>query len=172
MIVYHQAFDLYHTVYRHICILTYFNRNEYVEVERLRIWDYYLLFPNKMDKIKLKQEEKDIKQLIRSFIQRKDNPYEIILDDRKMFEKIRPYQINSIKCLASYGVINKDFLTTNRISTISKDLLEKYSLNFEKLTIQQENAIKLLTSHFYQMPLYGSYGLKERTGLLESRYDA
>ncbi len=172
MIIYHQAFDLYHTLYRMIQLLGYFRRSEYIEVDRLRIWDYYLLFPNKLSKIKLKRDEKDIKNLINAFIIKVDNPYEEVIDDRKMFEKIKPYQMTAIKSLASYGIVNKDYLTTNRITSIDIEVIKSYLSKLEKLSKQEENTIKLLTSHFYQMSLYGEYGLKDRSKLLESKYDA
>lgn len=172
MIVYQKAFDLYHTVYRMIKLLAHFNQDGLIEIDRLRIWDYYLLYPNKMDKIKLKREEKDIKKIIKNYILTDDNPYEIVINDRKMFEKIKPYQMTAIKCLASYGIINKDYLQENRISNINKNIFSDYNEDFENLSIQEENAIKLLTSHFYQVSLFGIDGLKSRTGLLESKYDA
>ena len=172
MIVYQQAFDLYHTVYRMIKLLAHFKGNEYVEIERLRIWDYYLLYPNKVDNIKLRRDEKDIKKLIKTFIVKEENPYEEVINDRKMFEKIKPYQMTAIKCLASYNIINKDYLSLNRITTVSKDIFSKYSEELNNMSAQEKNAISLLTSHFYQMPLTGEYGLKHRTNLLESKYDA
>ncbi|HEY0744381.1 MAG TPA: ABC-three component system middle component 5 [Chryseosolibacter sp.] len=172
MIVYHQAYDLYHAVYRMVQLLHYFNRSEFVEIERLRIWDYYLLFPNKMRNIKLKRDEKDIREIIGSFIERKDNEYEQILDDKKMFERIKAYQMSALKCLASYGIINKDYITVNRVKVLSKETLTDYLPKLQQLSNQELNAIKLLTSHFYQMSLIGEYGLKERSRLLESRYDA
>lgn len=172
MIIYHQAFDLYHTVYRMIQLLGYFKKGEYIEIDRLRIWDYYLLFPNKISHIRLKREEFDIKNLINRLIIKEVNPYEEVIDDRKMFEKIKPYQMTAIKSLASYGIVNKDYLSVNRITTISFDVLESYMAKLEKLSVPEENTVKLLTSHFYQMSLYGDYGLKSRTNLLESRYDA
>lgn len=172
MIVYQKAFDLYHTVYRMIKLLAHFKGDGLIEIDRLRIWDYYLLYPNKMQNIRLKQTEKDVKIVIRDFISSKENPYENVLNDRKMFEKIKPYQMTAIKCLASYGIINKDYLSENRISNISKNIFNEYADDFKNLSIQEENAIKLLTSHFYQMSLFGLDGLKNRTGLLESKYDA
>lgn len=172
MIVYQKAFDLYHTVYRMMKLLAYFKNDGLIEIDRLRIWDYYLLYPNKMDKIRLKNNERDVKKVIRNFILKKDNPYEMVINDRKMFEKIKPYQMTAIKCLASYGIINKDYLQENRISSINKDIFADYDDDFKNLSIQEENAIKLLTSHFYQVSMFGIDGLKSRTGLLESKYDA
>lgn len=172
MIVYQKAYDLYHTVYRMIKLLAHFKGDGLIEIDRLRIWDYYLLYPNKMSSIKLKNNEGDIRRLIKDFIQSDDNPYEIVQNDRKMFEKIKPYQMAAIKCLASYGIINKDYLSENKISKISRDIFENYEEDFRDLSVREENAIKLLTSHFYQMSLFGKDGLKSRTGLLESKYDA
>ena len=60
MIVYQPAFDLYHTLFRIMKLLSYFEKNDYIEIERLRIWDYYLLFPNKLKEVTLKQNEKQI----------------------------------------------------------------------------------------------------------------
>lgn len=172
MIVYHPAFDLYHNVYRLLQFLTHFDRKEYVEVDRLRIWDYYLLFPDQMQSIKLKKEEADIKKLIQNYIKKEHNPYEEVLDNRKLFEKIRPYQLTAIKCLASHGIIDKNALSENRVTIISKKTIEKYTDKFEPLTSQERNVIGLMTSHFYYMSMFGPTGLKARTRLLESKYDA
>jgi hypothetical protein len=174
MIVYHPAFDLYHCVYRILQILTHFKRKEkqYVEIDRLRIWDYYLLFPDQIHNIKLKQDENDIKKLIKFYIPQENNPYNEVADNRKMFEKIKPYQLTAVKCLASYGVINKEFLNENRVVILSSNLLESYVSRSEPLSIRERNIIGLMTSHFNEMSMFGPAGLKARTKLLESRYDA
>lgn len=172
MIVYQQAFDAYHTVYRMLRILSYFNRAEYIEIERLRIWDFYVLYPNKMSNISLKRTEDDVRRMIKTLILRDDNPYENVVNERIAFEKIKPYQLTAIKFLASYGIINKDYLELNKICIISKDSIKEHLKDFDQLSVQEENAIKLLTSHFFLMPLHGENGLKSKTKLLESKYDA
>ncbi|MDB4534231.1 hypothetical protein N9242_05100 [Vicingaceae bacterium] len=120
----------------------------------------------------MKKDETDIKDLIQLLIKKKVNPYNNPLDDRKMFEKIRPYQMNALKCLASYGLINSDFSSTNRIKKISKDLLIDRDSKFVDMKEIERNVMKLMTSHFYLMSMYGSNGLKQKTGLLEFKYDA
>ena len=172
MIIYNQAFDLYHAVYRMLQLLTHFKKNEYVEVDRLRIWDFYLLFPNKIHEVKLKRDEGDIRKILKTYIAKKENPYEIILENRKMFERIRPYQISALHCLASYGIIDKELLKDNRITIISKELLQDYTNKFEELSAIEKNLISILTSHFYNMSMFGVDGLKDRTKLMVSKYDA
>lgn len=171
MIVYQQAFDLYHTVFRMIMILSRFTVDDEIEIDKLRIWDYFLLFPNKMSKIRLRKDEEDVRKLIKIYIDKSENPYEDIKDDRKMFEKMKPYQLSAIKCIASYGIIDKDYLTLNRIIIKSNSKLSNFKNSLPTLSVQEENALRLLTKHF-DMSLFGEYGLKSRTNLLESKYDA
>lgn len=167
MLVYHSAFDMYHSVYRMIQLLTNLKK-DYVELERLRIWDYYLAFPNEMTKIKFEREANDIKKLFPD----KPNPYEIVLDGKIIFEKMRPYQMTAIKTLASHGLIDKNYLTENRVTKIQVNLSIEVFGKFEELTDREGNIIKIMTTYFQNMPLYGEGGLKDRTSLLEYRYDA
>ncbi|MDP4285427.1 MAG: hypothetical protein Q8891_13455 [Bacteroidota bacterium] len=172
MIVYNQAFDLYHTIFRFLQFLNKFENGSLIEVERLRIWDFYLLFPNKTHDIRLKQNEGDIRKIRREYIKYSDNPYERVTEDRKIFEKIKPYQLAALNCIASYGIIDKASLNQQRVSIINKEILTQFINNFDKLSPKELNVIALMTSHFNQMSLFGTDGLKDRTKLMESRYDA
>lgn len=172
MIVYNQAFDLYHAIFRFLQFLNRFENGSLIEIERLRIWDFYLLFPSKIHDIRLKQTESDIRKIRKEFIKDSNNPYEKIREDRKVFEKIKPYQLAALNCIASYGIIDKSLLNQQRVSIINKEILEQFVNNFEQLSPKDKNIISLMTSHFNQISLFGSDGLKNRTNLMESRYDA
>jgi hypothetical protein len=172
MIVYNQAFDLYHTIFRFLQFLNKFENGSLIEVERLRIWDFYLLFPDKTHEIRLKQTEADIRKIRREFIKNSHNPYEQITEDRKIFEKIKPYQLAALNCIASYGIIDKTLLNQQRVSIINKDILTQFINNLDGLSPKESNVIALMTSHFNQISLFGTDGLKDRTKLMESRYDA
>lgn len=172
MIVYNQAFDLYHTVFRILQFLKKFDDGTLIEIERVRIWDFYLLFPSKIHEIRLKQGESDIRKLRKQFIKDSNNPYEQITENRKVFEKIKPYQLAALNCLASYGIIEKVSLTQQRVKIVDKSILDRFVENFEELSPKEQNTIALMTSHFNQMSLFGTDGLKSRTNLSESKYDA
>lgn len=172
MIVYNQALDLYHTIYRFLQFLNRFESDALIEVERLRIWDFYLLFPGKVHDIRLKQNESDIRKIRKEFIRDVNNPYERISEDRKIFEKIKPYQLAALNCIASYGIIDKSLLNQQRISIVQKETLNEFVNKFEKLSAKENNVISLMTSHFFQISLFGPDGLKNRTNLMESKYDA
>jgi hypothetical protein len=173
MIIYNQAFDLYHCIFRVLNLLSKFDETANIEVDRLRIWDFYLLFPQKIYDIRLPQSEAyDIRKIRNRFIKKSKNPYEHVPESRKLFEKLRPYQNSALSSIASYGIISKENLALNRITITDKNLLSRYVENLEKISPKQKNTIALLTSHFYQMSLFGSDGLKNRTNLLECKYDA
>jgi len=172
MIIYNQACDYYHAIYRIIRLLTHIKRDEYIEVDRLRIWDFYLLFPDQVHSISLKRGEDQIRELRRRFVKTKNSPYNQVFDNKKVFEKLRPYQLTALQCLASYGIINKEQLRENRVSVISPSLLEDYNAKFEGLSHTEQNVISLMTLYFSEMSLFGSDGLKSRTKLMVSRYDA
>ena len=171
MIIYNQVFDYYHAIYRMVRFLTHYNKQEYIEVDRLRIWDFYLLFPEQIHSITLKRDEKDIRDLRKRFIKQKDNPYNQVFDNKKVFEKLKPYQLTALHCLASYGIINKNLLKENRVSIISKKLLEESNAKFEELNYTEQNVIAFMTLHFSDISLFGTNGLKSRTKLMVSRYD-
>lgn len=172
MIVYNQAFDLYHSIFRIIHLLKKFDDGVTIETERIRIWDFYFLFPNKIQDIRLKRDEADIRKLRKQFIKESNNPYEQITENRKVFEKIRPYQLAALNCMASYGIIDKLSLSQQQVKIVNKSILNRFAENFEELTPKERNTVALMTSHFYMMSLFGTEGLKSRTDLVESKYDA
>lgn len=55
--MYNPAFDPFNGIYRMLNILKHFDVNECVEVDRLRIYDFYLLFPYKAYKIRLQKRK-------------------------------------------------------------------------------------------------------------------
>ncbi|MGK0307261.1 MAG: hypothetical protein ACI8RP_000212 [Urechidicola sp.] len=171
MLVYNEAFDIYHCTFRIINLLNRIEENKSVEIDRLRIWDFYLVFPNKLHEVSFSNNEKDIKQLMKTYISKVDNPYLSLRDKKKMFQRIRPYQLNALRSLASYNIINQDYLDSNTIQIKDKEQSQKFVNEFGTVSIKQQNLIKLLTSHFLIMPLNGLNGIKKKSGLMEYRYD-
>ena len=88
--MYVPAFDPFHTIFRMLYILKRFDGNETIEVDRLRIYDFYLLFPYLANKISLKSDETQLKDSRRKFIPNKFTPYNYISNSRRIFERLRP----------------------------------------------------------------------------------
>lgn len=172
MIIYNQAFDLYHAIFRILHFLNHFQEEHIIEIDRLRIWDFYLLFPNKIDSIRLRQNDSEVRRIKKEFIKESNNPYEIINEERKVFERIKPYQLNALNCIASYGIIDKELLKQQRIKIINKSILNDFVSQLKGLSPKEHNVISLMALYFYDISLYGKDGLKNRTNLMESKYDA
>jgi len=60
MILYNNAFDLYHTIFRMLHLLSKIEEDKVIEIDRIRIWDYYLLFTNEIFNIKPTKNKKEL----------------------------------------------------------------------------------------------------------------
>ena len=84
MLIYNSAFDIYHSIFRMLQLINNI-KTEYVEVDRIRIWDFYLAFPNEIEKIKFPREFSEIKKVFKDT----ENPYDEIIDSKKIFDKMK-----------------------------------------------------------------------------------
>jgi len=166
MLVYHPAFDLYNCIFRMLQLLKYSKEDE-VQLEKLRIWDFYLTFPSQVSDIVFPAHFFKLKQVFKD----KHNPYEELSNPKQIFERMKSFQLTALKCLASYGFIDTKLLAKNIIKKTDKELPELLEKQLENLSVEKSNIIKLVTGPFYELPLYGQKGLKARTGLIEYKYD-
>ena len=143
-------------------------KSEEVEMERLLIWDYYVTFPHRVSNISFPQEMR--RQYSRFFKENK-NPYEEVLDDVKIFARMRSYQTEALRCLAAYGLIDYERLLESRIKRSEKDIPAALQKRLADIPIRLQNVITLIESPFTELPLYGSKGFKFRTKLIDYKYD-
>lgn len=167
MLTYHPAFDLSHCIFRILKILKHTSWKE-IEVDRLRIWDFYFLFPREIvNRIKFPSELMKQKQ----FFKENNNPYEELADASKIFVRMKPYYEVALKNLASYGIIDPIELE-KRIVKIYLDKIPKELEGYlDDLDVKEKNALKLLSQSLGNLPLSGENGFKMRTGLIEYKYD-
>ena len=169
--MYTPAFDPFNGIYRMLLILQHFDTEEEVEVDRLRIFDFYLLFPYKTAKITMRSEEKEMKELRNKFIRSKETPYNYNLNDRKLFERLRPYQMIALSHLASYGLIDPERLLQQKVRILNPELMHDVVSQLDAMSDDERNTLSWLSHSFRTTPLGGKYGLKSRTHLIESKYD-
>lgn len=169
--MYTPAFDPFNGIYRMLLILQHFDMDEEVEVDRLRIFDFYLLFPYKTAKITMRSEEKEMKELRNKYIRSKETPYNYNLNDRKLFERLRPYQMIALSHLASYGLIDPQRLLQQKVKILNPDLMREVISKLDAMSDDEKNTLSWLSFSFRTMSLNGPRGLKSRTHLMESKYD-
>lgn len=169
--MYTPAFDPFNAIYRLLFILQHLDMNKEVEVDRLRIFDFYLLFPYKTAKITMRHDEVEMKSLRTRYIKSKETPYNYNMNDRKLFERLRPYHMIALSHLASYGLIDPQRLLQQKVKILRPDLMQQVISQLDPMSHDEGNTLSWLSFSFRTMPLHGPHGLKSRTHLLESKYD-
>lgn len=172
MITYNPAFDIYHCIFRMIHIIQRLDDNDCLEVDKIRIWDFYVLFRSKTYTIKIRRDEEDIKSCRKRYINKTKNPYEYNGDNRKLFDRLRPYQMAALSSLVSYGIIDKAHFLKKEIMICNRILLNEFAEKTGTLSNAESNTLSFMSLFSKSMSMLGIDGLKSRTNLMESKYDA
>ena len=166
MLIYSQAYDLYHTMFRILQIME--KTKEVLEVDKLRILDFYLAFPAELLEIRsfsgFKKYEKYLKD--------ETNPYERVIDRKRLFFKMEHIQISAIKALISYGLFDPIEFKNGKIKRTENLISGNLNTRINNANEENQNLITLITGPLASMNLYGHLGLKVRTNLIEFKYDA
>lgn len=166
MLLYHPAFDIYHAAFRLLRLLDKLPRSPH-DLERIRILDFYLLFPNQIGDIKLPKEAIRFRKLLES----PETPYAAIQDPRRIFSELEAYQMTALKLLASANLIDIRGLAEGKISRTDQPIPQKLSAAMNSSNDRSADLIELLAGPLSNIDLYGKSGLKARTDLFEYRYD-
>lgn len=169
--MYVPAFDPFHAIYRLLHILTHFQGDESVEVDRVCIFDFYLLFPEKTYAIHLKADETDLRTLRTKYVKRRINPYNPYIQNRRLYARIHTYQRIALNHLAAYGLLCPQSLCEHRIRLTQPERINELIRHTEPLSEEEQNVLSWLSLSFRLTPLRGADGLKQRTNLLEYKYD-
>jgi hypothetical protein len=172
MITYNPAFDLFHGIFRMAHIAAKLEEGESFEVDRMRIWDFYLLFPDKVHGITIRQDEEELRKYRSTYLKRENNPYDFKGENRKLFEWIKPIQESALKCLVSCGILDKEKFEAGRVCVADREALADFLAKTGDITLRERNVLAFMSALSRTMPMTGEYGLKARTKLLESKYDA
>lgn len=172
MITYNPAFDLYHGIFRMTHILATMEEGDWMEVDKVRIWDFYMLFPDKVHTITIRRDEDDLREYRSHYLKKENNPYEFKGDNRKFFEWIKPVQMSALNSLVSCGILDKEKYEHGRASVADHKSLQAYLNKVGDISLRERNVLAFMGSLSRFMPMTGEYGLKARTKLMESKYDA
>ncbi len=165
MLIYNQAYDLYHSMFRILQITI--RTKEVLEVDKLRILDFYLAFPSELLEIK---SFKGFKKYER-FIKAERNSYERIIDRKRLFFKMEHIQISAIKALISYGLFDANEFKNGKVKRTESPINETLMQRLKQANEENQNLITLITGPLASMDLNGHLGLKVRTNLIEFKYD-
>lgn len=165
MLIYNPIFDLYHCVFRQMQILS--NVKDEISFEKLRILDFYLAFPTEILRMRLPKEASKYRKYFRQL----ENPYEIIIDHKRLFSKMEPYQISANKFLLASGLIEKGKLGENFVKRTNQSFPSELATQIELRNKENELLLNIITQFLMKTELNGPDGLKARTNIMEYKYD-
>lgn len=164
---YHPAFDAFHCIFR-MLRLKFFRNVQIIEVDRLRILDYYLLFPWRAALIRLPQTDLEVRRIAKRLEGTQD--YATLPTGEALLERMRPSQTAAMQTMAQDGVIDPAMLRDGIVQflqfSLPDGLLERIAARNQNETDKMK-IVDVLSAY----PLLGPDGLKGRTSLLEHRYD-
>lgn len=165
MLIYHPAFDAYHCVFRMLALI---DSLPDIEIDMLRLCDFYLVFPSEIERIRLPAELSHGRKIAKSL----SNIYRNPINANQAFRDMSEIQLAALRNIAASGLIDIDcyergIIRKNASRKISEHVVRRVEIYFKG---HPELADFILKS-FARFPLRGLNGLKHRTGLLEYRYD-
>lgn len=166
MLAYDRSFDPIHCALRCMRIMSASSDPKY-EIEKLRILDFYLVFPHKIDEIRLPQKFRRLKKQFHTT----NNPYLFTGSSFFLFSQMKIIQETAIRLLGARGIIDIDLLSKGYVSRVANSIDKTLSDLIEKRNTEQSVLIDAITDALSSFPLLGKDGLKDRTGLIDFRYD-
>lgn len=138
-----------------------------MEWDKFRIIDLFYLFPHLLAGATLP----------RALTARKNaygktaSPYNRVPAPKALIQQMAPLHANIARSLAAKGFLSPNDLSRGTLSRTEKGVPVELSKAFAAAEAD-EPLVRMLAEEVAVIPLNGAGGLKERTGLLEHRYDA
>jgi hypothetical protein len=139
---------------------------EEVEFDMLRILDFYFVFPQLLSSVRLSNSGRS--KLRRLTISK--NKYTFSSGPELVFTQMAPLQRQAIWLLQSAGIVSVSSPPSQNIR-MTAPIPSEVGRAIERRHSQYGNLLSFLTRELGQMSLHGNGGLKDRSGLMEYRYD-
>lgn len=168
MLLYHPATDFYHCWMRFASILGYCGE-EGAEFDRIRIIDFFSCFPQEIRGCKLPGKHsaalrKELKQLPKLYEDQKSI--------RQAFSQMSKVQGQVAMDMVAKGIVQRDRYRDGilfpSLEPAARQLLQSVA---QEWCVSREEWYRSAVSVLLSMPLNGQDGLKDRSSLLEFRYD-
>lgn len=164
MLIYHPAYDAYHCIFRMLAVIKVIPS---LEVDKARLLDFYLLFPSAMSKIRLPQPLFRARQIAKTAA----NIYRDPINPSATFRELHHIQEAALKCIAASGIIDIDKYAAGIVVRTELAIPESLAKQLDVFVENQAESARFVLNELSTIPLKGINGLKDRTELMEYRYD-
>jgi len=166
MLIYNPAFDIQHAIFRVLRLLTASPKEDF-EVDRIRVLDFFLLFPEQLEALRFPGAIRNQRSLFVAGY----NPYRSLENPRRIFFELEPFQISALHCLAAYDLVDNEKFKAGFVTRTQKPAPPTLAEAIDKRNAESKILVDLLSVEFAKLPFFGEGGLKERSNLVEVRYD-
>jgi hypothetical protein len=167
---YQAAFDPFHAMYRDLRIFDAIAPLKPLLVDHVRILDFYLLFPFKISTIRLIQQHRKFRTLADEYAS--TQPYSNQPENVQVFNRMKPMQIAALETLAEKQIIDAAELKNGKVARTNLPLPVALYERVHTANATEGRLMEAIAALGSEYSLLGQNGLKDRTGLLEYRYDA
>jgi len=169
-LTYEPAFDPLHTMFRALRLREGLSRPFRLPRDLFRILDFYLLFPASLQNLRFRPEHQRLKR--QAAATKRAPSYGPRPDDLVLFERMRPFQDAALDTLALRGFFSNDALNEGWAKSENQPVPPELIGRVQATNAEEADLLTALRTIATGYQLEGVNGLKDRTGLLEHRYDA
>lgn len=166
---YEPAFDAAHAMYRALRLCEGVLAGKRIPKTLFRLIDYYLLFPDRLEAIRLRNEHRRIRTIAKS---ERAAIYGSRPDDQTLFQRMETFSDVALAHLAEQGVLDGEALHEGWILRTSTSLPVELAARVRLANEADRVLLEALQVLINDYPFEGADGLKHRSGFLEYRYDA
>lgn len=168
-LTYHPIGDSYHCAFRSLVLLRA-SEGQTHHIETFRILDFYYLFPFFLRSFSKPRPE--VEQAYHKLeISKIQAPYQRLPNKKFLFRQAEGVQIQALRHLVGVGLLEADRFRESKIVFCPRPLSQNLEAALYDEVKRQRKLLEFLTQYLSQVPLYGARGLKDRSGLMEYRYD-
>jgi len=168
-IAFQPALDPYHSIFRLLRLIPVIRACDRLEVNHVRILDFYIAFPFRISSIRVKSPHRRFKALGSRYSNTK--PYGDTPDDRTLFARMAPIQETAMQSLAEHGYLLGPELDAGWFTPTDALPPAELADRIEEVNGRDQDLMEFVGVLATEYNLLGRDGLKDRTGLLEYRYD-
>ncbi|WP_369809354.1 ABC-three component system middle component 5 [Paraglaciecola sp. MB-3u-78] len=136
--------------------------------EKIRVLDFYYSFPHLLKKIS--PWPNDIKAY-KKYVVNIPGAYEKISNQRRLFFEMNEIHKEAVGILCAKGILNKELFENGTIALDKDNLPVGVADLVIHDTFVKSDVFKVITEGLLSSKWGGKSGLKEKTGLLEYKYD-
>ncbi|QCL95752.1 ABC-three component system middle component 5 [Agrobacterium tumefaciens] len=168
-LTYNEAFDPYHAAFRFLRIHLACGISAKVPFDTMRILDFYLLFPFRLQRMRFFDQDTGWRKVSKSYVEQA--PYGAMPEDPVIFTRMEPFQRAAASSLVLSGYLTPEAWDRNEVQFTGEAIPDALKLRCFELNTRMNDIVEILCQIRARYPLGGRDGLKDRSGLLEYRYD-